>query len=434
MPGWVIGHAIEPSDRDFRVAQSIRSVREFGIVWALVLLVVAQPLSVTAGDFEGALRQTISRHPALIGKQAEVRSRQSELEAVLGQRYPTLSVQASANDDSTQPASLSLRQPLWTFGRIEANVALAESELDAEEADLSGLRRELIDQTAAAYVKVRSAKERVTLALENVSALGQLLGQIERRSQAQLASRTDVALVQARLIQARNQLAQFEGDVVQAAEELLALTQVAVPASQGVASKWWELSSPEQLMDSVLQGSTTLRRKERLIEVAQARVEHERRASLPTVYFQADRYINQTTTKKGMVIGIGFESSFEGVGLVARARVDAALARLDAARQDLETTRSALQRQVSSLWSRRDQKNGLRLELRRSINVFEALLASYVRQYTAGSKSWLDLINLQRETYEQRLQLLAAEHDWLSDSVKLSALSGRLDDAVKDTN
>ena len=434
MPGWVIGHAIEPSDRDFRVAQSIRSVPEFGIVWALVLLVVAQPLSVTAGDFEGALRQTISRHPALIGKQAEVRSRQSELEAVLGQRYPTLSVQASANDDSTQPASLSLRQPLWTFGRIEANVALAESELDAEEADLSGLRRELIDQTAAAYVKVRSAKERVTLALENVSALGQLLGQIERRSQAQLASRTDVALVQARLIQARNQLAQFEGDVVQAAEELLALTQVAVPASQGVASKWWELSSPEQLMDSVLQGSTTLRRKERLIEVAQARVEHERRASLPTVYFQADRYINQTTTKKGMVIGIGFESSFEGVGLVARARVDAALARLDAARQDLETTRSALQRQVSSLWSRRDQKNGLRLELRRSINVFEALLASYVRQYTAGSKSWLDLINLQRETYEQRLQLLAAEHDWLSDSVKLSALSCRLDDAVKDTN
>ena len=434
MPGWVIGHAIEPSDRDFRVAQSIRSVPEFGIVWALVLLVVAQPLSVTAGDFEGALRQTISRHPALIGKQAEVRSRQSELEAVLGQRYPTLSVQASANDDSTQPASLSLRQPLWTFGRIEANVALAESELDAEEADLSGLRRELIDQTAAAYVKVRSAKERVTLALENVSALGQLLGQIERRSQAQLASRTDVALVQARLIQARNQLAQFEGDVVQAAEELLALTQVAVSASQGVASKWWELSSPEQLMDSVLQGSTTLRRKERLIEVAQARVEHERRASLPTVYFQADRYINQTTTKKGMVIGIGFESSFEGVGLVARARVDAALARLDAARQDLETTRSALQRQVSSLWSRRDQKNGLRLELRRSINVFEALLASYVRQYTAGSKSWLDLINLQRETYEQRLQLLAAEHDWLSDSVKLSALSGRLDDAVKDTN
>lgn len=412
----------------------MRGVRDFRTVCALALMVAVQPLSVVAGDFEGALRQTISRHPALIGKQAEVRSRQSELEAVLGQRYPTLSVQASANDDSTQPASLSLRQPLWTFGRIEANVALAESEVDAEKADLSGLRRELIDQTAAAYVKVRSAKDRVTLAIENVSALGQLLGQIERRAEAQLASETDVALVQARLIQARNQLAQFEGDVVQAAEELLALTQVAVPASQGVAEKWSELPSPEQLMDSVLQGSTTLQRKERLIEVAQARVEHERRASLPTVYFQADRYINQTNTKKGMVIGVGFESSFEGVGLVARARVDAALARLDAARQDLETTRSALQRQVSSLLSRRDQKNGLRLELRRSISVFEMLLASYARQYTAGSKSWLDLINLQRETYEQRLQLLAAEHDWLSDSVKLSALSGRLDDAVKDTN
>ena len=50
-----------------------------------------------------------------------------------------------------------------------------------------------------------------------------------------------------------------------------------------------------------------------------------------------------------------------------------------------------------------------------SLTELEAVLGSYQRQYAAGTKSWLDVLNIQRELSEQQLQLVQAQSDWVID-------------------
>ena len=58
------------------------------------------------------------------------------------------------------------------------------------------------------------------------------------------------------------------------------------------------------------------------------------------------------------------------------------------------------------------------------------LLASYQRQYAAGTKAWMDVLNIQRELTEQRLQWAQASNDWLIHSLRLSAMTAGLDAAA----
>ena len=65
-----------------------------------------------------------------------------------------------------------------------------------------------------------------------------------------------------------------------------------------------------------------------------------------------------------------------------------------------------------------------------SLTELEAVLGSYQRQYAAGTKSWLDVLNIQRELSEQQLQLVQAQSDWVIYSLQLAALTGGLDALV----
>jgi outer membrane protein, adhesin transport system len=62
-----------------------------------------------------------------------------------------------------------------------------------------------------------------------------------------------------------------------------------------------------------------------------------------------------------------------------------------------------------------------------SLSDLELLLASYQRQYESGTKSWLDLLNVQRELFEQKRQLVQAQTDWQIYSLRLLARIGDLD-------
>ncbi|MDQ6992374.1 MAG: hypothetical protein Q9M31_02795 [Mariprofundus sp.] len=50
-----------------------------------------------------------------------------------------------------------------------------------------------------------------------------------------------------------------------------------------------------------------------------------------------------------------------------------------------------------------------------------------MRQYKAGHKAWLEVLNIQREMSSQRLQLVQTKDDWLLTSLRLMVLTGRFD-------
>ncbi|WP_079204024.1 TolC family protein [Pseudomonas sp. CC6-YY-74] len=378
-----------------------------------------------------ALRATLSLNPAVSGKQAEVSAKNFTSDSARAQRYPTLSAQLSAEDGaSAPPSSVRIRQPLWAFGRIDSNIAYADADISVGEADLIRVKRQLIEQTAVAYAQVLGARQRQLIATGNVAGLDKLYQRIQRRQLGQAASAADVRLARARLIQANAQQARYAAELAVSETELLALTQIAVRVEPSLPSAMTSLPDGAELETLALAHSADLLLKAQQVSLAEAGVKRENTAAMPTLYLQADQYFNQQNNfnnNDDTQVGLVLDATLEGLGFAVVGRSKAAQAHLQAAEDDQRSTRNEIIRAVKSLYSNRQLQHSLIRSQAESVTELTEILASYRRQYAAGLKSWLDVLNMQREWNEQLIQQAQAENEWLIYTLKLAALTGGLD-------
>lgn len=384
-----------------------------------------------------ALNATLSHHPAIQGKRAEAQASDFLVREARSQRLPSVSAQASqyledkrsavTDDDLSTPLTLRLRQPVYAFGRISDSIEVAKAGSRREQADLFRVARELLEETALAYVAVLGARDRIEVAEANLAQLEELQAQIQRRAEGQLASEADNRLAGTRVAQGRVQLERYRGDLEIGLSELHALTQEPIPAAEPVSATVTALPPAAELRQTIYEQSPELRLRQERIEEAAAESKRSRSAAYPTVYLQAEQFHDQPGLRDDSQVSLVFDASAEGLGFAARHRSGAANARRNAAEQDLVAARLELMRRFQRLQSDRRLRETLLEVQSASVEDLEALLDSYRRQYESGSKSWLDLLNIQRELNEQRLQHAQLENEWLAQTLHLQALSGGLD-------
>lgn len=399
---------------------------------ALLAAAAAQAQAPVQAGFEAALQTALRLHPVMAGKQAQVEARQFAGDAVRSQRYPALSALAQRSSGTQQggslPVTLRARQPLWAFGRIDNQVAHAEAEAEVERADLQRVRRTLLENTALAYAAVLASQRRLQLAQQNTEAHQALFEQIQRRERGQVASRADVNLAATRLAQARARAQRHAGELEIAQSELLAWTQQPVDATLPVPAALTALPGAETVQVMALDRSAELAWKERQVDRAHAAVAQARTAAMPTVYLQVDHWRDQAgSSSRDSRVSVVVEAALDGMGAAVRGQTAAALSQLEAAQQDLLSVRNDTRSEVRRLLGNRQTLQALITTQAASLQDLAWLLESYKRQYEAGTKSWLDLLNMQREVSEQHLQQVQAESDWLAQSLQLTALIGGLD-------
>lgn len=392
------------------------------------LLLSTQAVFAETGGLSAALQATLTQHPALAGQRAQVEAKGFTGDSARAQRYPSITGQASAQHTDNYPTAFRARQPLWAFGRIDSGIAYADTDKAVQTLALLRLKRQLIDETAVAYAQIQGVRERMAIALENETALEGLYQQINRRAQGQLASLADVRLAKARLLQAQARKKLIISELQVAENELLALTQTPVTTKEPISETVTELPGLMTLIDLALESSADVRLKQENIALAKADVDRERTAPMPTVYLQADYFYNdQAAGTSGFRVGVNVEANLEGMGLVAYGRNNAADARLRSVNSDLDATRNEVKRNINSLYTNRDAQKAIVESQRSSVSELHEILMSYQRQYEAGQKTWLEVLNMQRELTDQQLQLSQANNEWLIYSLKLAALVGALD-------
>lgn len=380
---------------------------------------------------EQALRSALSRHPSVAGKSAELQAQGHAADAARAQRFPSLTLQAQGlegrgNAGGQLPHSLRARQPVWSFGRIEDGIRLAEAGIDSERADLLRVQRQLLEQTAAAYAQVLGQRERLQIARDNSQAHQALHEQIQRRERGQLASRADVGLAATRLAQARSREQAQQAELAIARTELSALTQEENAAELPPAPVLAELAPAEQVLFQALSASADLRLRQAQIARAEAALLQTRSAAMPTIYLQAES-ARPAGGRTDQQLSLVFEASLDGMGLTTRSRSAQASAQLEAARQGLAAARSEVQRRLQRLLAQHRLQTEL-LDLQaESVAELAALLQSYKRQFEAGTKSWLDVLNIQRELFEQRLQQAQVRSERLTQALQVRAITGALD-------
>ena len=373
------------------------------------------------------MQAALDSHPLVLGRRSAQAAAQAEREGAEWQRYPSLSVEASTQSGGA--SLLRLEQPLWSGGRITAGIDAAGGRLDAAGAALEEARQELALKVIAATTEALRQQSRQQHGITGVNEHEKLLAMIRRRVTQEVSPLADQQLAASRLLATVNELSA----ITQALHNALAqLSQLAgQPVTAMVEQGLNEAGAPASLEAALTQAlahSPTLRRLAFEEETANAEIASKRSAYMPQLVLRLENSAGQTSgiraisDNRAMLVLL----AQPGAGLSAKSGVDAAIARREAARMARAAAERDVHERVTLDWNEWLAAR-LRLENAKQARAMSAeVFESYARQYTAGRKTWIDVLNAVREATQSELAAEDARAQMLAASLRLRALAGTL--------
>ncbi|HZV81523.1 MAG TPA: TolC family protein [Geobacteraceae bacterium] len=382
-----------------------------------------------------ALRSAAVLHPTIRSRVEEFRALGFDLSSEEARRYPSLSLQAqSMTDDQTQVFAR-LQQPIWVGGRIDGAIDQAGAKLQVGKTSLLAVQRQVMEDTAATYAALQGIRQRLKAADLNVQEHEKLLTLISRRQVGSIASEADVRLARSRLTLAVSQREQLRGQLTRTITDLQALTQMPLDAAEPVPEALMALPERSSIVPGVTDASAAVRQRQLEVDVARTEAELRKADMMPSLYARFDQDI-YSSNKVGTLpvetrAGIVLEGSLEGVGFSGWNRVRSADSRVDAARRDVESARNEARRRAQALLAEVESLQVIMQSNEDLVSATEGTLASFMRQYDAGRKSWVDVLNAQREFSDARLSLEQTRSSLQENRLRLAVELGMLDSAAE---
>lgn len=358
---------------------------------------------------------------------AEVEASRQQLEGARWGRFPTFSVGAFGGEGVNTAGSLRVQQPVYTFGRLEHAIDAAQASLEANASGIDATRRALIERAALAYARWLSGLQQLELAERHVARQRELLDFIARRADGGLAARGDTRLAQGRLDQARAREASLRATVNQARSELESLmlqkidSKPVLPSLPAIGA-----ANAESLAAAFIDASPGLARLAGQQRAASAEASLKGADRLPTLVARVERSPSLLTSHYDTraLLAVDYQS---GAGLATQAEYLARLSRVDALRAEAEAQRRELEFVASAIWLQRatltEQKESIEGLVASSVDTVE----SFMRQFDAGRRSWLDVLNAERELFDARLARAQIDAGLLDAALRIHAGTGLLD-------
>lgn len=389
---------------------------------SLAALVATAEAQQKTWNFGQILHTALASHPLVLGKRSAQAAAQSEREGAEWQRYPSLSVEASTQGGGA--SLLRLEQPLWNGGRISAGIDAAGGRLDAAGAAVGEARQDLALKVIAATTEALRQQSRQRNGVSSVREHEKLLAMIRRRVTQEVSPMADQQLASSRLLATENELSATTQALNNALAQLsqLAGQPVTIVLDQGLH----ELVAPPSLdaaLTLALAHAPTLRRLAFEEETANAEIASKRSAYMPQLVLRLESSTGTLTPERRAMLVLLAQP---GAGLSAIAGTDAAVARREAARMARAAAERDVRERVALDWNEW-QAARLRVENASQARAMSTeVSASYARQYTAGRKTWIDVLNAVREATQSELAVDDARAQMQAAKLRLRALSGTL--------
>lgn len=326
-------------------------------------------------------------------------------------------------------AVFKLEQPLWTGGRLTSNLERARSEVSLAEAETRVAEHLLADRIIKARSESLVASRKLNAQSDSLARHERLLGMVERRLKEGASARADVALARSRieLVSAEIMLLKAQRD--SALDRLRLFTGLNFQVAD-LSLEFIRVNELEKGLASLIRMSEAISpqisKAQSALEVARADVGAARARIMPQL---SVRYEHQEGNFTDASVGnedrvyLSFSTEL-GAGFSNLSDVGEANARSAAAEQEIALQKRILAEQVQSNLVIARAAN-IRLRGLKSASIASSeVLDSYERQFLAGRKQWLDLMNAAREQAQSEAQLADAEGALELSSLKLTLLSG----------
>lgn len=403
------------------------SKRCFLLIAALAALTMSRLDAAESGaSLNLLLIKAVTDHPSILQRLSENEAARSDSEVARWQRYPTINVSASEANSNISQANTVIQQPLWTGGRITAAINEAEAGVKASDHAVNQAEVLILGETIARFFELHRAERSAEIARANVTEHERLFDIIRRRVEAATSPDVDEMLALARLQYAESDAVAFEGAVASTKGALSQLVGELVHRIQAPDLPQPLMMTRDALLDIALNYAPSMASLEAEKERFSAQLDGAKALGRPQLALAYDRRFSDLLPgqeQEQLFLQVDYSP---GAGLSTRSAVAAARARERGSVQAIEAERRAVTTQIDILWSELQSAYRQRGPAQRIAHATAEVVESYLRQYTVGRKSWLDVLNAQREAIQAKYTLVNAETNLMSAHYRLQVLLGKI--------
>lgn len=393
---------------------------------------MTQPAKAAEASLAMLMELAVVQHPAILQARDRLEAAGYDVEGAKWGRFPTISSETRAPTNNTQSLT-KVEQPLWTGGRISAQIDLSEANQRVARDQLREAELSVLSQLSSAYFELLRMQARLRVADDNVAEHTRLEELIGRRVAAEVSPAADLVLANARLQQAigeRIQLLRVR-DAARVALQQWSLSQVTIAKPlrriDVLRRDSARPSDDDALVGKALAYSPQRRKLHHQLEAARAQRELAASQGLPTV-LAGYQHVWGGTLPSSVDRGTAYVAmQFQpGAGLTALTNRQAAARREDAARQELAGLERELTAQVQTLLSEIDASNAQLAPARTLLKGSAEVVDSYLRQYQVGRRNWVEVLNALREKAQAAYGLADVEQSRDQAQVRLLIITGEL--------
>lgn len=372
--------------------------------------------------------RVVDTHPAVVAARANLAAAESDLAGSKWSRYPGLTVEgfADGRDRGRVTSVVSLEQPLWAAGRIKAGISQAEARVDAASAGVDEAALDLALRASIAYIEYQRLQARDRIYAESVQEHMRLVDSIQRRVEQQISAESDAAYALQRLLTVQQERTQNDVAARLALSRLRELTgteDLEVKAVLRFVPDEHQ-ASPDGLLRAALDFSPLSRRLRAEVDAAVAETAVRKAQIWPQLNLQAAHYpgggAGDPDDRVGLVMRLQTDGGLSRVSAVrsAERRADAVRSAADAAVRDVREQVLADLNENASAASRVDLGS-------RASAAARTVTESYLRQFTAGRRSWPEVLNVVREGLVARIVEVDAQASAMSSAWRLRLRTGQ---------
>ncbi len=374
-------------------------------------------------ELHAAIDQAVRTHPSIASAKASASAAGADVRAAKWQQFPSFSVEGLLFNQSLNnlQAQAVVDQPLWTGGRISGVITRAGARQSAALAAYNAAILAIAQSTAQSFYEVHRWRERRALLAISLEQHERMVASMERRVTQEVSPLSDLELARARTIQISQQIYQAdaqERSALSSFHELVGDNSVTVSTLPPSPDSWPRLEDAE-ITAEALSFSPSLERLRSEARGTGAEARIARASILPQLSGQYSYSENF-----GHRVGVALKVQSDG-GLSRFAAADAANQRVQASELQISVGERQLRDELQALL--REYESGtLRLDgSQAAASAAQRVMESYMRQFTSGRRTWLDVMNAVREATSAEIDAVDARISAHSSLVRILLLSGR---------
>lgn len=358
------------------------------------------------------------QHPAVRAAEQALGATDYDIASARAGYYPYFALSSAYGSNDASSSTVSVVQPVYTGGFVSGQINEAEAQQQTELANLRAAELDVATRVATAYYDVLMFQEQVEAWQFYLERLNSLDRTIEHRITQGLSPSSDSETIRLRVSQAQAGLRASEAQLFVARSALALLIERPVPALHW-PSRGYTVTDDDVICyqpQCEFSEHPEVLRELAAINLQQALVKQSKSGMFPRLSLQYSKRVDSAEGDFTPESAVQLVASYQtDSGLRGYRSMQAEQQRLTAAQDRLNAAR----RRISDTIIRADAE---RVAAMRQFDAQDIALDaayrqvdSFMRQFKAGRKSWLELLNAEREASQAALELAGTRRQfWLA--------------------